>query len=376
MKSQIVTIIITILLITSNTFAQTVITGPWLWITAPTEVGQGGASSTDIDQLAHITNGVVTESLIAKHGAKAGASIGDKKWTFGQIEPTGPNNLNELITQIGLGEGDVNDASVYALITLYSSIAQPKVVMRVGSDDSIKVWLNGEVVFKNAINRAATGYADIFWINLQKGENLLLIKVSEREREWSMFAGIQGYFIAADKVYAPATDAVTLSAIGRFYQAEESHTRDATYLKRADPGALLVGQNAPEFIRHDLNGNPISLTSLKGKPVVLNFWVSWSSPCHTAIKHLEQLHKKYKAKGLTIIGVYWDKDMDDAKTFARKHITYPVLLGGQTQFQPYHVQSVPCTYYIDKTGTIHARDIGFGTNAEKDMEQNILQLLQ
>ncbi len=376
MTSQTLTIITTILLFTSNTFAQTPITGPWLWMVAPTEIGQGGASSTDIDQLAHITKGTIAEQLIATYGAKAGAPIGDKKWTLGQIAPTGPNNLNDLVTQIGLGEGDVNDASAYALLTLHSPIAQPKVIMRVGSDDGVKVWLNGAMVFKNAINRAATGFADIFWINLRAGENLLLIKISEREREWSMFAGIQAHFIAADKMYVPATDAATLSAIGRFYQTEESQTRDATYLKRTDPGALLVGQNAPEFTLEDLNGKRISLTELKGRPVILNFWVSWSPPCHATIKHLEQFHQKYKDSGLTIIGAYWDGDIDNKKAFAQNPITYPILLGAQTQLQPYHVQNVPCTYYIDKAGIIHARDIGFGPNAAKEMEQKILKLLQ
>ena len=365
-----------VLLLVCSSFAQTPITGPWLWMVAPTEAGQGGASSTDIDQLARISNGVMTEQMIATHGAKAGDPIGDQKWTLGQIAPTGPNNLNDLITQIGLGEGDVNDASAYALLTLHSPIAQSKVVMRVGSDDAIKVWLNGEVVFKNAVNRAATGFADIFWINLWAGENQLLIKVSEREREWSLFAGIQAHFTTADRSYKPATDAGTLSSIGRFYQTDESRTHDVAYLKRTDPGALLVGQKAPEFTLHDLNGRRVSLADFQGKPVILNFWVSWSLPCRAAVEHLERFHKKYKDKGLTVISVYWEQDIEGGKAFAQEQVTYPVLLEDQTQLQSYHVQGLPCTYYIDKAGIIHGRDVGFGPDAEKEMEQKVLEVLQ
>ena len=61
---------------------------------------------------------------------------------------------------------------------------------RVGSDDSIKVWLNGEVVHNNPINRGANDFQDIFKVNLVAGDNLLLVKVSERESGWSMFVGI------------------------------------------------------------------------------------------------------------------------------------------------------------------------------------------
>ena len=100
------------------------------------------------------------------------------------------NNVTDLINKIGLGRGDVNDHSSYALITLESATAQSDVTMVAGSDDAIKIWLNGEVVHNNPIDREAVDFQDTFKVDLNKGDNLLLVKVGERGGWWSMFVGI------------------------------------------------------------------------------------------------------------------------------------------------------------------------------------------
>ena len=170
--------------------AQDKITGPWLWMIAPTAANEGGANSTDIDSLAEASGGDVTEEMVANNGASEGDAVGDLVWTLGEIADTGGNNVNDLVNEIGLGEGDVNDHSSYALITLESDSDQSGVDMKVGSDDSVKVWLNGEVVHTNAVNRGAGDFQDTFQVDLKAGNNLLLVKVSERGGGWSMFAGV------------------------------------------------------------------------------------------------------------------------------------------------------------------------------------------
>ncbi len=166
------------------------ITGPWLWMIAPTKTGRGGANSNNIDSLAVTTSGAVTEADIATNGTAEGDAVGNYVWTLAEIAETGGDNVNELLNKIDLVSGDVDDHSSYALITLESTTAQSDVTMRVGSDDSIKVWLNGEVVHNNPINRGANDFQDIFKVNLVAGDNLLLVKVSERAGGWSMFVGI------------------------------------------------------------------------------------------------------------------------------------------------------------------------------------------
>ena len=63
--------------------------------------------------------------------------------------------------------------------------------MFVGSDDAIKVWLNGKVVYKKSVNRGAEDFQDSRKVNLNAGDNLLLVKVSQGGYKWSMFVGIE-----------------------------------------------------------------------------------------------------------------------------------------------------------------------------------------
>ena len=199
------TCLIALFVMTQAADAQDKITGPWLWMIAPTEAGQGGAAATDIDSLAEASGGDVTEEMIAANGANEGDAVGDLAWTLGEITDTGGNNVNDTVNEIGLGEGDVNDHSSYALITLESDSDQNGVDMKVGSDDSVKVWLNGEVVHTNAVNRGAGDFQDTFQVDIKSGDNLLLVKVSERGGGWSMFVGVDA---DVNAVYKPATPGV------------------------------------------------------------------------------------------------------------------------------------------------------------------------
>ena len=165
------------------------IRGPWLWMIAPTEQNQGGSASTDIDSLAVASVNTINEETVSKEGAREGGTVGDYIWTLGEIPSNG--NINAMLVNLGMTENtDLDDHTAYALITLVSKTDQPDVSMRVRSDDSIKVWLNGESVWRNAANRAIYDAVDVFPVNLKKGDNLLLVKVSERYGSWGMQIGV------------------------------------------------------------------------------------------------------------------------------------------------------------------------------------------
>jgi len=181
------------------------ITGPWLWMIAPTARGQGGARSIHVDSLSDASGGAVTEADVAANGANEGDLVANLAWTLGEISDTGGSdtgNVNDLVNEIGFAVGNVADHSSYALITLESTSAQNHVTMQVGSDDAIKVWLNGEVVHNNPVDRPAVGFQDAFPVNLRQGDNLLLVKVSERAGGWVMFVGIDANVNA---IYKPAS---------------------------------------------------------------------------------------------------------------------------------------------------------------------------
>ena len=180
------------------------IRGPWLWMIAPTEQNQGGAASTDIDSLAVASENTVNEEKVSKYGANEGENVGDYTWTLGEMPTDG--NINATLVNIGMTENNnLDDFTAYALITLVSKTDQPDVTMRVRSDDSIKVWLNGKVVWRNAIDRPLYAAVDTFPVNLKKGDNLLLVKVSEKHLAWGMQVGVDAEVLPVyRKVPTPA----------------------------------------------------------------------------------------------------------------------------------------------------------------------------
>ena len=189
----------------------TSIRGPWLWMIAPTEENKGGKDSTHIDSLAVVSANTVNEETLSKYGANEGETVGNYAWTLGEIPPNG--NINTMLVNIGMTENtNLDDITSYAFTTLVSETDQPNVMMQVGSDDSIKVWLNGEVVFSNATNRGYRKNDDVFPVNLKKGDNLLLVKVSDRSGSWGMHVGVDAQVFPVYRV--PTTNPVYSVAIG------------------------------------------------------------------------------------------------------------------------------------------------------------------
>ena len=194
------------------TDAQEPIKGPWLWMIVPTEANRGGAAATDIDSLSEASGTDVTEDLVAAEGADVGETVGEYDWALGALPDDG--NINTVVVDIGMTNvTDFNDVTSYSLITLESDLYQRRVPMGVSSDDSIKVWLNGEVVHNNPVNRGRGSFAlvniddyqDQFEVDLQIGNNLLLVKVSERGGGWGQFVGIDTHVNA---IYKPRVTSV------------------------------------------------------------------------------------------------------------------------------------------------------------------------
>lgn len=167
------------------------IRGPWLWVIVPTgERGGAAAAKSGIDYLKRVSKGKVTEKQIATDGAIAGETVGSKAWTRGWLASTGKNNIQKMLTKIGLGAGDINYHVAYGSITLTSPRKQ-RTTMFAGSDDAVKIWLNGKRVHKNFVNRWSINYQDYFPVTLKQGRNVLLVAVYENTGEWSGFFGFR-----------------------------------------------------------------------------------------------------------------------------------------------------------------------------------------
>ena len=136
-----------------------------------------------------------------------------------------------------------------------------------------------------------------------------------------------------------------------------------------------IGGPAPGFSlkRVDSSGT-LALASLRGKPVVLNFWASWCEPCKGEAKMLEQAWQRYKSKGVVFVGVDYHDVTGDARRFLERHdITYPTVQDGSGMTADrYGVSAVPETYFIDRRGRlVGVHIIGTITNQVANFHRGI-----
>ena len=112
------------------------------------------------------------------------------------------------------------------------------------------------------------------------------------------------------------------------------------------------GTQAHAFTLPDPHGKKLSLADFKGKAVVLNFWATWCSPCVAEMPGLIKLHEEYKDKGLIVLGVSADTDVDPVVQMVdRFKITFPIVVDakGSTVLK-YGARALPTTYLIKANG--------------------------
>jgi cytochrome c biogenesis protein CcmG, thiol:disulfide interchange protein DsbE len=143
-------------------------------------------------------------------------------------------------------------------------------------------------------------------------------------------------------------------------------------------GTNMAGQMAPAFELRNLQGGTVSLASLKGKAVVVNFWASWCPPCRDEAPILNQAALKYSQQGVVILGIVYNDTAEAAKAFAQEYkLGFPILLDNETGKRAaidYGLISVPETFFVDTTGKIRFRHIG-PVNTEM-MDEKISELLK
>lgn len=149
---------------------------------------------------------------------------------------------------------------------------------------------------------------------------------------------------------------------------------------RTDEGRALGDQvnsgkrpAAPAFTLPRLgSGQEIALASLRGKAVVLNFWASWCGPCKDEAPMLEAAWKRYRDRGVVVLGVdAQDFDVDAKRFVDRADITYPIVRDkhGST-LGHYGVTGFPETWFVDRAGRLVGEHVS-GPLTEAQLERNI-----
>jgi thiol-disulfide isomerase/thioredoxin len=124
--------------------------------------------------------------------------------------------------------------------------------------------------------------------------------------------------------------------------------------------ALKEGTRSIDFELKDLSGKKISLSSFKGKVVLLNFWATWCPPCRAEMPSMERLYKQFKVKGLVILAVNLREEAKAVRKFVTgQKLSFPVLLDSDGRVGAiYGAQSIPLSYLVGRDGNVLAGTIG------------------
>ena len=136
-----------------------------------------------------------------------------------------------------------------------------------------------------------------------------------------------------------------------------------------------VGSTAPGFALADLDGNPVRLADLRGRPVILNFWASWCGPCVEEFPLLREAAAAHADAGLAIVGIVYRDRSEAARDFMiRNGATWPAAMDpGDGVATSYGILGPPETYFIDRDGTIAARH--FGPVSGASLDENLAIIL-
>jgi thiol-disulfide isomerase/thioredoxin len=142
----------------------------------------------------------------------------------------------------------------------------------------------------------------------------------------------------------------------------------------AEQGGACMADAKPaplDFTMKDLDGRDVSLTSFKGKVILLNFWATWCGPCKAEIPGFVELQQQF-GDDLVIVGYSVDDTADKARAFAQEYkINYPVLLGEgredvQEAFGP--IYGIPASFLIARDGRVCKRHMGIAPKAVFEKE--------
>jgi cytochrome c-type biogenesis protein len=119
-------------------------------------------------------------------------------------------------------------------------------------------------------------------------------------------------------------------------------------------------QAAPDIELKNAAGEPIRLSDLRGRVVLLNFWATWCVPCRTEIPELNEMHRELAGQGFTVIGASWNDSLSDIQGFQQEiKVDYPILLDSESVGDKFGgIQSFPTTFIIDREGRIRYKIFG------------------
>ena len=135
---------------------------------------------------------------------------------------------------------------------------------------------------------------------------------------------------------------------------------------------------APEFKLVNRAGGEVSLSSLKGQVVMINFWASWCGPCRQEFPALDQIYSKYKPMGFQMVGINVESEKTDAEHFLGKTpVSFPILFDPENKVSgSYGVNAMPTTFLVDRQGKLRWQHRAYKPGDEAKYIEQIRAMLR
>jgi peroxiredoxin len=132
--------------------------------------------------------------------------------------------------------------------------------------------------------------------------------------------------------------------------------------ERQSSGDSWVGKTVPELVMPDVNGKDVSISSFRGKYVLIDFWASWCGPCRMENPNVVKAYNEFKAKNFTVLGVSLDKDKDAwKKAINQDHLSWTHMSDlkywNSQAVETFGFQGIPFNVLVDPSGKVIAQEL-------------------
>jgi len=165
------------------------------------------------------------------------------------------------------------------------------------------------------------------------------------------------------------------------WRAHHPRAHDPTPTRSSSAAAHIIDNNFPGFPGGTqwINSEPLSVESLRGKVVLIDFWTFGCYNCLNALPHVKELEAKYRDRGLVVVGVHtpefpYEKDAENVRAAVKRlGVIYPVVMDNDYRiWNAFGNQYWPAAYYVDRKGQIRFQYFGEGNY---DGQERIVQQL-